>query len=220
MMSQADYARRIGVTRQRVSQLVAAGVVILVDHPDKPGKKLVNVDASDARLSQAIDSFAGRPQVGEQPKKRVAKGARKQAETVKSGPKGRRPENVKPAQLLNTSDGSGSGFNLDGLNFNELRKKLLIEQVASLKLKNEEAAGRLVPKIEYERRASEYGRRVRSMVNSVVRDHAEKIRPDNPAIVTDTLLTAFEAELSEMADQIEADDGDQISRSHEGEEGA
>lgn len=65
LMRATEYAAHRGVTKGAVSNWKAAGHLVWEDDPAKPGRKLINVQKSDAYLNRVVDPTRGRPRAGE-----------------------------------------------------------------------------------------------------------------------------------------------------------
>ena len=64
LMTQAEYAAHRGVKAPAVSNWKAKDLLVFAEDPARPGKVLVNVQLTDARLATRIDPTRGRPSSG------------------------------------------------------------------------------------------------------------------------------------------------------------
>ncbi|MHA3791463.1 hypothetical protein ACX0MU_07370 [Rhizorhabdus wittichii] len=100
----------------------------------------------------------------------------------------------------------------------KVRLDLVRQQTVGQALKNEQAAGQLVPLVEMQRRATELGRTARERMHAMARDIAERLSAETEIRTIVALLgAAIDEVFTELADQVERgalaedeDDGDDV----------
>lgn len=182
LMTQAEFASHRGVRKSAVSNWKKAKFLVFAEDPAQPGRLLVDVERSDARVNANVDPTRGRPS--------------RSAPESQDGQDGRPdPTNVVRVDRLA-----------------EARHEGLIEQTITRRLANAKAAGELVARVEYERRASELGRMARERMLSVVRSLSERLASErDPRAITALLSTEINAAFAELADQVEGGALDQAA---------
>ncbi len=145
LMSQAEFAAYRGVGKPAVSNWKKQGLIVFGEDPTRPGKHLVNVTATDARLSTRVDPTRGRPRGGEA-----------------------QPMAAPQTEMLPLANGTDRKVA-------EVRLELLEEQRTGQRMKNARDAKELAPLVELERRASELGRSIFSRIGAMHRSLAERL---------------------------------------------
>lgn len=182
LMTKGAFAKRRGVGASAVSNWAGRDLLVMAEDPEKPGRLLIDVARTEARLNAKLDPARGRPKAGD------------------SQPQGDLP-------LAAPSEKAASGGSLA-----DVRTDLIRQQTEKLQLENAAKAGALVPFEEYARRASEFGRVARERMLSVVRSQAEWLGAcKDPRAVVAQLEDEIERAFADLAAQIasgEVSDGE------------
>lgn len=155
LMTQAEFARRRGVSKGSVTNWKNAGLLVMAEGPN--GKPLVDVFRTELKLNANIDPMRGRPPTGGQPATPAA------------------PPGGGEAPALPLGEGTAAPTSSKRDDLADERGGLLREQRIGQAMKNAAAAAELVPLIEAERRVSEVGRAARERVHSWFRGVAEQL---------------------------------------------
>lgn len=139
------------------------------------GKLLVDVVKTEARLNAKVDTTRGRPSKGS---------------GVSAPASGEAPAGPTDSGAPEPTDNP--------------RMALLQQNVIALTMKNMTAAGELVSREEYERRAAEMGRQIRDRVMGVVRDLADRMAVETePRTIVALQQDAYDRMFGELATDIE-----------------
>lgn len=187
-MTQAEYAAHRGVKPSAVSNWKKAGHVVFAEGDD--GRLYVDRARTDARLNARIDQTRGRP-------------------TSSQASQAQAPASAASGPLFSGEPAEPSGLA-------QVRTDLIRQQTIGKTLDNARRAGELVPAMEYERRASEFGRLARERMHSVVRNQSERLSAErDPRQITLLLTEEIDLAFAELADQVQGgalaqdDDDDQ-----------
>jgi phage terminase Nu1 subunit (DNA packaging protein) len=190
LITQAEFAAYRGVGKPAVSNWKRQGLLVFGEDPARPGKALVNVSATDARLSTRVDPTRGRPRGGAaQPIEPSAAAA--------------------PADMLPLAGSADRKVA-------EVRLELLEEQRDGQRMKNLQSAGDLVPRIAAEQRLAEAVRMIFSRLTSTHRGLAERLASaTEPRAVVAILEEATDRVRTDLANRIEGgldadDDADDL----------
>lgn len=177
-LTQAEFAKRRGVSKGCVSNWKAAGLLVLVEGPN--GKPVVDVDRTEAKLNTKLDPMRGRPATGGS--------AASEAPALPLG------EGVAPAPSIPANN------DLADERLQELRERRF-----GAALKNAQAARQLVLLAEAERRCSEMGRVSRERIQSALRGLAERLAAETDTravmVLLETEVDRVFAELADLAEQ-------------------
>ncbi len=175
LMRAKDFAAHRGVRPSAVSNWKAAGHLVWVEDPERPGKQLIDVEKSDLILNGKVDPTRGRP---------------------------RSAESAPVAETTATA-GDASAARASGMD--QARLDDMRERTLSRRIENDKALNRLVDIGEYERRAGDMGRLVRERTVGVVRQVAERLAAESdPRQIIAILSEQFDGLFNQLADEIEA----------------
>lgn len=176
LVKKGEFAALQGVGASAVSNWAKRNLLVLGDDPDRPGKKLVDVEKSRLLIQGTIDPTLGRPK-----KTEVQQAAAPQGQSSAPAP-----------IALN---------GMEAARLEEMRERTL-----GRRRENEAAYGTLVLRAEAERRAGELGRLTRERTYGLIRQLAERLAAEtDPRQITALLTDEFDRMFSGLADDIEAD---------------
>lgn len=178
LMTQTEFAARHSVGKPAVSAWKKKNLLVFVPDPDRPGKVLVDAELSDKLVRATIDPTRGRPRTGDQ----IAADAAAEASAA--------PAPRAPA--------------LSGIEAARLEE--MQERTRRRKIETEQLLGTLVSLAEFERQASELGRRCREGVHAAIRQVSERLAAEtDPRVISTLLATEVDAVFDRLAADIEAE---------------
>jgi hypothetical protein len=181
LVTQTNYAKLHGVSRQAVTNWKAANYLVFAADPNNPKRKLVDVARSNLLIEGMIDPNRGRP-----------------TEASK------RPLEKAPYRSIDDRLPFLKVHQRSEINDENLKNKRLKNIELTLDL--DERAGALVLVSEFERRAGDLGRQARERIQSAFRLESERLAAmTDPRTVQVLCAELIDQTFESLADQIEAE---------------
>ena len=182
LMNRAQYAEHCKVVPTAVTKW--KDWLVKVEDPDRQGKFLIDVEASDAARRARVDTTTGRPRKDD-------------------GPVGEQLAQATTAVL------PGIGIPAKMSLMEEARLEHLRERTMRQQLDRAALVGQLLPLEEYTTRASDMGRMIRERAHALVRQHSERLAAETePRKIVAILADALDLMFNQVAEDLDrqADD--------------